>query len=175
MSIHETRAPTVPLTSYDNKRSSHLNNVFLRILLFIISQNKCSLSLTVKYQISTYLDYRHQLISTTVAIKQCKAYCKLKFLLTISRFAFYKLKDKFSIVVKERKNSIFIYFIRESNSDSQQFLIIQKQTSAIINLKQNSFFVLTYPINVKYGKMKDRRHNYLLKRSAFDNTACKIM
>ena len=26
MSIHVTRAPTVPLTSYDTKRSSHLNS-----------------------------------------------------------------------------------------------------------------------------------------------------
>ena len=27
MSIHITRAPTVPLTSYDTKRSSHLNEL----------------------------------------------------------------------------------------------------------------------------------------------------
>ena len=26
MSIHVTRAPTMPLTSYDTKRSSHLND-----------------------------------------------------------------------------------------------------------------------------------------------------
>ena len=30
MSIHATRAPTVPLTSYDTKRSSHLKNVFYK-------------------------------------------------------------------------------------------------------------------------------------------------
>ena len=28
MSIHVTRAPTVPLTSYDTKRRSHLNKPF---------------------------------------------------------------------------------------------------------------------------------------------------
>ena len=126
-----------------------------------------------KYLITTYLDYRHQLISTTVApllkeyqaIKQCKAYCKLKFLLTNFRFLFYKIKDKLTIVVNECKNSIVTLLIRDFNSDSQQFLIIQKQTSAFISLKQNSCFVSTYPINVKYGKIKDRRHNYLLIRS----------
>ena len=89
------------------------------------------------------VDYRHKLITTTVApllkeyqaIKKCKVYCKLKFLLTRSQFSFCKLIDNPSIVVKECKNSIFTKLIRKSNSDSQQFLIIQKQTSALIKLK----------------------------------------
>ena len=33
MSIHVTRAPTVPLTSYDTKRSSHLKIFFHRVFL----------------------------------------------------------------------------------------------------------------------------------------------
>ena len=146
-------------------------------------KNKFNLSLTVKYQINTYLDYRKQLISTTItpllkeyhAIKKCKAYCKLKSLLTMFWFFIYKVLDNFYIVVKECTNSMLFLSYSELNSDSQQLVTFQKQTTAYINLKQNSFFVLTYPINVKYGKMKDRSHNNLKKTSVFENSACKIM
>ena len=39
MSIHVTRAPTVPLTSYDTKRSSHLNNLQVDNCLIEIGQD----------------------------------------------------------------------------------------------------------------------------------------
>ena len=44
MSIHVTRAPTVPLTSYDTKRSSHLKYVpyVIRTIFFVRCIQKVS-------------------------------------------------------------------------------------------------------------------------------------
>ena len=50
MSIHVSRAPTVPLTSYDTKRSSHLKDSCVAILVLNSKKkkknyDKCSLVL----------------------------------------------------------------------------------------------------------------------------------
>ena len=60
MSIHVTRAPTAPLTSYDTKRSSHLN---------LLAQNRIIFE-KLLYKISNFRDqiFRHSLDSSDTKI-----------------------------------------------------------------------------------------------------------